>query len=207
MQLWKKLYNYTLTGKTRVPSGNTLDIESGGLFKLAGTQVTADAGELNILDGVLATAAEINKACDVSTRIVNTTATTLAVTAASHGGRVVTVSSAAPIAITLPAATGSGEMYTFVIAVAATATAHTIKVAAASTDIVQGVSIIAQTDTAQVGGFLATATDDTITLNGTTKAGKAGDKITLIDVSANTWQVTILGGASGTVVTPFSATV
>lgn len=200
MHLLKKLYNYTLSGQTRVPPGDTLTSESGstvnlaGTFKIGGTSVDA-------------TALEINKATDVSARIVNTTATTLAVTAASHGGRIVTVSSAAPIAITLPAATGSGEIYTFIMAVVATATAHTIKVAAASTDIVQGSTIIAQTDTAQVNGFITTATDDTITLNGTTKAGKVGDKITLVDIAANTWCVRIEGSASGTVATPFSATV
>jgi len=39
--------------------------------------------------------------------VVDTTATTLTLTQASHAGKVLTVSSAAPIAITLPAATGT----------------------------------------------------------------------------------------------------
>lgn len=38
----------------------TLDIESGGAFKIGGTAVSSSAAELNILDGVTATAAEIN---------------------------------------------------------------------------------------------------------------------------------------------------
>lgn len=153
-----------------------------------------------------ATVAEINKACDVSARLVNTTATSLVVSAATHGGRIVTVNSAAPIAITLPAATGTGEIYTFVIGTNATGTAHTIKVAN-TTDIMAGVSVIAQTDTAQVGGFLTTATDDTISLNGTTQGGLKGDRITIRDIASGVFQVEICGGATGTIVTPFSATV
>lgn len=53
-------------GKVAVESGGAMDIESGGAFKLAGTAVTATADELNILDGVTATAAEINNAADLS---------------------------------------------------------------------------------------------------------------------------------------------
>lgn len=37
-----------------------LDIESGGAFKIGGTAVSSSAAELNIVDGVLATAAKIN---------------------------------------------------------------------------------------------------------------------------------------------------
>ena len=43
-----------------VASGGTIDVESGGSFKLAGTAVTSTAAELNILDTVTATAAELN---------------------------------------------------------------------------------------------------------------------------------------------------
>ncbi len=40
--------------------GRTLDIDTDGNFKLAGTAVTADAGELNIMEGVTATYDELN---------------------------------------------------------------------------------------------------------------------------------------------------
>jgi hypothetical protein len=169
--------------------------------------ITATATEINKLAGLGATGAEIDKAVDVSARIVNTTATTLAVTATEHGGRIVKISSAAPIAVTLPAAAGTGEIYTFIVNVAATATASTIKVATASTDIISGCTIIAQTDTAQVNGFISTATDDTITINGTTQGGAKGAKIVLVDIAANTWQCSMQSSASGTVATPFSASV
>lgn len=158
------------------------------------------------VNGLTATSAQINRACDPTTRIVATTATALAITAVSHGSKVVLVNSTAPAAITLPAATGSGEKYTFVIGVDATATGHTIKVANTA-DAITGVSVLATTDTAQVTGFATTATDDTITLNGTTKGGAMGDRIEIIDVATAKFQVSIVGRATGTVATPFSATV
>lgn len=177
-------------------------VDDGNYVRIGGVPSSLVA----VLAGITATAAEINAAADVSARVVNTTATTLAVTAASHSGKIVKVSSTAPIAVTLPASTGGGDIYTFVLGVAATATPHTIKVAN-TTDKLAGVSLIAQTDTAQVNGFLTTATDDTITLDGTTKGGLVGDEIVIKDIAAGTFSVRIAGGASGTVATPFSATV
>ena len=84
--------------------------------------------------------------------VVNTTATTLAVTQAAHNNKVVTISSAAPIAITLPQATGTGAKYRFVLMVAATATGHTIKVAN-STDVMQGVVLALTTASANAIGY------------------------------------------------------
>ena len=174
-----------------------------------GSTVTASVAEINdALDGNTATAAEITRAADVSGRVVavGVSATVYAITATVNGGRVLLVNSTVPCAITLPAATGTFEKYEIRLSVAATATGHTIKVANTA-DAMAGVSIIAQTDTAQVNGFLTTATDDTITLNGTTKGGLPGDKIEIIDIASAKFQVTVVGGASGTVVTPFSASV
>ena len=206
MDLHKRIFNKEIEGTNRVKNGGSIDFLTGSALKIAGTQVTSSAAELNALDGILATVDELNRVADSSTRIVDTTATTLTVTAAAHGSKVVTISSTAAIAVTLPAATGSGEVYTFVVAVDATATAHTIKVAD-TTDAMTGVSVLATTATGEVTGFATTATDDTITLNGTTKGGTKGDKITLIDVATNLYQVSIIGRATGTVVTPFSASV
>lgn len=50
-----------------------LDIESGGAFKIGGTAVTSSAAELNILDGVLATAAQINAVTGASLTGASTT--------------------------------------------------------------------------------------------------------------------------------------
>jgi hypothetical protein len=138
--------------------------------------------------------------------IVNTTATTLTVTAALHNGKTITVNSAAPIAITLPQATGTGNKYRFWIGVAATATGHTIKVANA-TDIMAGVAWMLTTSTDNAIGFKTTATSDTITLNGTTLGGVVGDTIEIIDCKTGVFGVMSYAAPTGTYATPFSATV
>lgn len=206
MQLWKKLYNALLTGTTRVPKNDILDIESGGKLKLAGTEVTATAAELNIMDGVTATAAEINRAADVSGRIVNLTAATLAVTEATHDGKTITVNKADGSTITLPAATGSGARFRFVVGTTITSVGLVIKVADA-TDVMTGLALLAQdaADTAVV--FETAATSDTITLNGTTTGGIKGDIIELEDIATDLYSVRVMGSATGTEATPFSATV
>ena len=137
---------------------------------------------------------------------INTTATTLAVTRATHGNRVLTISSAAPIAITLPQATGTGAVYKFQMQVAATGTASTIKVANA-TDVMQGVAWYQTTTSDAVVAFKATATDDTISVNGTTKGGVAGDIIEITDVKTGFFSVKMFASPTGSHVTPFSASV
>lgn len=140
--------------------------------------------------------------------VVATTAgaTVLAVTRAAHAGRTVTLSSTTPIAITLPASAGTGAMYRFQMQAAATTTAHTIKVANTA-DIMQGVSWCLTTSSANVVGYKATATDDTISLNGTTQGGVVGDIIELVDVKTGFWSVKIFASPTGATATPFSATV
>lgn len=138
--------------------------------------------------------------------VVDTTATTLTVTATQHAGKVVTISSAAPIAVTLPQATGTGNRYRFNVRVAATATAHTIKVANA-TDVMSGIVYCLTTSTDNVIGYKTTATDDTISLNGTTKGGVVGDWIEIIDIKTGFFQVMASTAPTGTTATPFSATV
>ena len=73
-------------GSMDVESGGELDFESGANFLIAGTSVTASAAELNILDGVTATTAEINEACDVSA-LGEVLASTETMTVADNGKR------------------------------------------------------------------------------------------------------------------------
>jgi hypothetical protein len=47
-------------GSLDVESGGEIDVESGGSLKIAGTAVSSTAAELNALDGVSATAAELD---------------------------------------------------------------------------------------------------------------------------------------------------
>ena len=137
---------------------------------------------------------------------IDTTATTLTITQATHGNKTVTVSSAAPIAITLPQATGTGTRYRFVVMVAATGTQHTIKVANA-TDVMQGYVFALTTSSANVIGYGTSATSDTITLNGTTTGGVAGSMWEIEDIKTGFFRVMGFDAPTGTTATPFSATV
>lgn len=137
---------------------------------------------------------------------VSTTATTLSVTQTQHAGRVVRIASAAPIVVTLPAASGTGDTYTFFMAVAATATESTIKVANA-TDVMKGVVWAATTSSDNAEAFIATATSDSIEMNGTTKGGVAGDLYVLRDMATGVWSVSGFTAPTGSEATPFDATV
>ena len=56
-------------------------------------------------------------------------------------------------------------------------------------------------------GFAASGTDDTITMDGTTRGGIAGAYVRVTDIKSNLWLVEMVSDASGTEATPFSATV
>lgn len=183
---------------------------SGIGLNIDGTAVTATATEINTAcDGITATAAEINAVADISGRLIDLDATTLAITAGTHGERIVTLSHTAALStVTLPAASGTGDKYTFIVA-AVNTNNHVIQVASAS-DIMQGQIITCSTgDTPDLAQPWTTAADsDTITLNGTTTGGQAvGDRIELIDMASGVWHVLGFTRTSGTEATPFSAAV
>lgn len=158
---------------------------------------------------VLATAAEINRATDVSTRLVNATATTLAVTVAAHDGKTVTFNRAAGIAVTLPAATGTGAIFRFVVTTAFTGAA-TIKVT--TTDTMIGLVLGLDGDGAPANAWTVGGTDDTITFDGAatpnmTQGGFAGDMYEIQDIASALWLVRGFIKQTGTEATPMSATV
>jgi hypothetical protein len=159
-------------------------------------------------DGVSvdATALEINRVADVSARIVNATASTLAVTEASHDGKTVTLNRAAGIAVTLPAASGSGAMFRFIVGTTVTSNTTTIKVANSS-DTMVGMVIQAADGGATSNAYEVGGTDDTITLNGSTTGGIKGDLIEVQDIATNLFYVRVIQSATGAEATPMSATV
>ncbi len=142
--------------------------------------------------------------------VVNATASTLTVTAALHAGRVVTLNRAAGIAVTLPAGTGTGNDYIFVIGTTVTSNSITLTtdVTGASSDAFQGIALT--NDTGTLTGWPATAGaggSDVITLNGTTTGGFVGDRLSIKDIGAGIWQInSILTKSTGTAATPFSHT-
>ncbi len=152
--------------------------------------ITATASELNTIDGVVATAAEINRAADVSTRVVTLVASG-AVSLATHEGKTLLlgeVGGNALCALTLPAATGSGSIYKFIVSVVNTST-YTITTD--GTDVYNG-TVLAHdrdvTDGTLLHSFPAT-TQTIITLNGGTTGGQIGDCIIIEDILTGVWSV------------------
>lgn len=141
-----------------------------------------------------------------SDSLATVTAATATVTSAAHSGRTVLLDRAAGQALTLPAATGSGNSYKFFVATTITSNATTIKVADA-TDIMAGVAIVANDSDASASIFETAADSDTISFNGGTTGGIKGATVELQDVAANLWSVRVVGAATGGEATPFSATV
>jgi hypothetical protein len=155
------------------------------------------------------TTAEINRNADVSARVVAGGAT-LSVTEALHDSKTVLLDTAAGTIITLPASTGGGARFRFLVSVIATSNSHKIQVANAS-DTMTG-AILAVSDDAgfPVKGYTADATAgaDTITLNRTTTGSTIkGEWIEVEDYAANKWAVRGMIAATGTEATPFSAAV
>lgn len=161
------------------------------------------------LSAITATAAEINRATDISGRVVTLAVTTI-LTEATHEGKTIVMTGAGGArTFTLPAATGGGGRYRFVVGEVNTSN-YLIK-ASAGTMLFKGM-IIGQsaTDSATDAARTWTAgtTDDTITLNGTTTGGvKLGDWIEFEDVAATMWAVRGYITQSGAEATPFSDTV
>lgn len=140
-----------------------------------------------------------------------TITTATAVLGAANAGRKTTLNRAAGIALTLPAATGSGV--SFVLKVLATFTGASSIAVANAADYMIGFAFLDKVGT--MSGFPTANTgtvateSDTISLFGTANAngGIKGAEIELQDIAPNIWSVRILSEAGGTVATPFSVAV
>ena len=158
-----------------------------------------------------ATPAEIDAACDISAQAaIAANGDTLTVTAVLHAGKVVQFGKTTGTIVTLPAATGTGHVYRFVIGTTATSNANIIKVANA-TDVMSG-SVNLQQDTDSAGTlkmWLAAATDDTMTFAGAaTTGGIVSGYIVCTDYKSGFWSCQAFTASSGgSEATPFSATV
>jgi hypothetical protein len=132
---------------------------------------------------------------------------TLTMVEATHAGKTIALDTAAGSIVTLPASTGGGAVYRFLVTVTATSNSHIIKVANAS-DEMRGY-VIQDSDTATAPNtWWAADNDDTITLNRTTTGLAAqGEYFEIVDAVLNHFFVRGYSQASGTEATPFSATV
>ena len=141
---------------------------------------------------------------------VHTFTATDAITAAEHAGRILLlgeVGGNALVTLTLPDATGSGNMYEFIVTVQNTSN-YVIKVPDADNTITGQIMYLDEDGTA-VTSFPTVAASDTITINGGTTGGLVGDTLKLIDIAADKYAVqgTMRVASGADPATPFSATV
>lgn len=122
----------------------------------------------------------------------------------THAGNVVNLNALAGLTVTLPASSGKGDVYEIFVPVTVTSNNYIIQVANA-TDVINGV-VHLSTDIAGTS-MPATGTDDTITMNGSTKGGVKGTWIRLKDAYSGVWALEGSLVCTGTEATPFSAAV
>jgi hypothetical protein len=151
---------------------------------------------------------DIVRKASVATRNVLVSTAAFTVVQNTHEGRNLILSNAGvATTVTLPAATGSGAIYRFTVG-AVNTSGYVIKVPV-GTNLFKGTVLNTKQDgTGVMRGFTNGATDDTITLNGTTTGGAfVGDYIEIQDIAALTWATSGSVTATGVVASPFSDTV
>ena len=171
-----------------------------------GTDLTiASSGDLNITNtGTMVISGSVKRA-------LVTIAATDNITQIEHAGRVNLlgeVGGNALVTLTLPAATGSGLEYKFIVSVVNTSS-YKIQVADA-TDTIDGSVNILDADANAQTAFVTAADSDTVTLNGTTSGGGSiGDTITLTDIATNQYAIEgqLVCAAGSNPATPFTAAV
>lgn len=126
----------------------------------------------------------------------------ISLTRNNHMGPILNLNASGGATVTLPEATGSGDVYRIRVGTALTTSAYVI--AALTTDVMAGAVAVAS----DIAGVTCptTATSDKITMNGSTTGGVVGSYVELVDAADATWQVTGALISSGAEATPFSAT-
>ena len=186
-------------GVSRVPEDvfveDGMTVTSGGLTVTAGG-LTVTAGTTDLSGSFIR---------DLVTLVEDTT-----ITNALHAGRILLmgeVGGDASATFTLPAATGTGAEFKFIVSVVNTSN-YVIQVT--GNDTIDG-SVVVTNDstaggTASLISWPTVAASDTITLNGTTTGGvNIGDYVLLTDIATAQYSVSGLLNASGSEATPFSA--
>ncbi len=136
--------------------------------------------------------------------ILLTAATSL--TRKQHANTELVWNQGAGAALTLPASTGSGDVYNVRVGVTITSVGLKVQVANA-TDIMQGQAFGVDGDGDSGNAWATSATSDTLNMDGSTQGGILGDRVVLVDYKAGFWGVQMWVTQSGTEATPFSAAV
>jgi hypothetical protein len=138
--------------------------------------------------------------------VISLTAASTTITDEGFVGSRLVFNRAAGATAILPAATGSGNRYEFIVGTTLSGGNYVVRVANSS-DIFVGWALFSA-DAGDTAVMFETAADsDTITMNGTGTGGVRGARVIVDDIAANLWAVNCISNASGTEATPFSAAV
>ncbi len=189
-------------------------ISTAELAALAVTTAKLDALAVTTakLDALAVTQAKIaNTALSKAPVVLNTATVTL--TAATHANVPLVLTRAAGVVATLPAASGSGNNYKFYVDTLVVSPGTYVVQVANATDVMTGVAFGSDDETPLTGTptaidmWIAGGTDDTITMDGSTKGGRRGNYVEILDIAANLFHVKAVLTQTATEVTPFSASV
>ena len=191
---------------------NATDIEVSGVLRSNTIQSDTSNADISISSqgtGVVGISSQLTLTGSFLPAI-HTFVATDAVTITEHAGRTLLlgeVGGNAALTLTLPAATGTGAVYKFIVSVTNTSN-YKIQVADA-TDTIDGIMMYLDEDGTAVSAFPTVAASDTITLNGGTQGGIVGDYLELIDIATNQYHVrgVMRVAAGANPATPFSAAV
>jgi hypothetical protein len=176
----------------------------------------ADA-RTGLTEALLATAGDVNPVVDRvnsispsdstvygKRNVISGSGATVALTS-SQSGSLMLLDKADGIVITLPSAS-AGITFDFAVSVTCTSNSYKI-ITAAGTELMVGRVINCDTDTSDTVAIwksLVGTSNISVNLNGTTKGGIKGDRITVTCLNSTTWLVEGITNGTNTVATPFA---
>lgn len=187
---------------------NVVDRGSGAV-----SAATRQANALGNL-GLTVTQAELNALHSTNPGLITMVgAGSTKTLSAANNNEIIELNTATGSVVTLPAATGSGVMFRFVVSVLATSNSHILYTASANgvggSDVFEGIIPGVRVDSGNaVLGFAAASTSNTITLNrSTTGSVSLGEWLEVYDFATHLWHVRGFLSATGAAfATPFSHT-
>lgn len=131
--------------------------------------------------------------------------TTLTLSPGTHANRLLTIHSTGGLAVTPPAATGTGNVYTFFCTATLTGGSFTFDAKAGNaSDVMAGTSFHVLSGGVTVAAAPTASNSNLFTWNGTTTGGVAGSLVTFTDAKTNLWIVEETALNTSTSATPFS---
>ncbi len=135
--------------------------------------------------------------------VVAVTANQNVAASAAHANKLVTFNALAGFIYELPAATGSGDVYEFIVITTNTSVAYVIECTEGAAFFRGAINM--QTDDSGIVSVPNGTTHDFINMNGTTTGGVLGGHLRIVDAAVDVWTVSGTLVCSGSEATPFAA--